>query len=33
MGDIDDWMDIGGPDSLEKIAKKHLGSESFFELY
>ena len=36
MGGIDDWIYIGGTDSLNKQAKKfikHLGKESFFELY
>lgn len=36
LGGIDDWIYIGGPDSLGKQAKKfikHLGKESFFELY
>ncbi len=36
MGSIDDWIYIGGPDSLGKQARKfirHLGKESFFELY
>ena len=35
LGGIDDWIYIGGPDSLGKQAKKfikHLGKESFFEL-
>lgn len=35
MGSIDDWIYIGGTDSLNKQAKKfirHLGKESFFEL-
>ena len=34
-GGIDDWIYIGGTDSLGKQAKKfikHLGKESFFEL-
>lgn len=33
---IDDWMDIGYSGSLELLVKKyvkHLGKESFFELY
>ena len=36
MGSIDDWIYIGGAESLHKQAKKfirHLGKESFFELY
>ena len=36
MGGIDDWIYIGTDDSLNKQAKKyirHLGKESFFELY
>jgi hypothetical protein len=35
-GSIDDWMYIAGPDQLESLAKeylRHLGQESFFELY
>ncbi len=35
-GAIDDWIYIGGPDPLEKLARKyikHLCKESFFELY
>ena len=35
LGSIDDWIDIGEPDSLESLAKKymkHLGQESFYEL-
>ena len=34
-GSVDDWIYIGGPDSLSQEAKKfikHLGKESFFEL-
>ena len=34
-GSIDDWIEIGGPDSLEKLVKKfvkHLGQDSFYEL-
>lgn len=33
---IDGWMDIGDSDSLDNLVKKyikHLGEESFFELY
>lgn len=36
LGSIDDWICIGGPGPLKKIAKeyiKHLGQDSFFELY
>ncbi len=36
IGSIDDWIYIGGPDSLDKLLKKylkHIGEESFFELY
>jgi hypothetical protein len=36
MGGIDDWIYIGVTDSLGKQAKKfikHLGKDSFFELY
>jgi len=35
-GSVDDWIYIGGPNSLEKITRefiKHLGKESFYELY
>ena len=35
LGSIENWMHIGGPDSLEKLAQKyikHLGQESFFDL-
>ncbi len=34
-GCIDNWIFIGGPDSLERLMKKflkHLGEESFYEL-
>jgi len=34
-GSIDDWINIGGPDSLEDLVKRfvtHLGQESFYEL-
>jgi len=34
-GSIDDWIEIGGPDSLEKLVKrfvKHLGQDSFYDL-
>ncbi|MBF0449229.1 MAG: hypothetical protein HQK75_00855 [Candidatus Magnetomorum sp.] len=33
---IDDWIYIGGPDSLEKLLKiylKHLGQESLYDIY
>jgi hypothetical protein len=35
LGSIDNWIYIGGPDSLNQETKKfikHLGEESFFEL-
>jgi hypothetical protein len=35
-GSIDDWIVVGGPDSLEALAEnfvKHLGKESFFDLF
>jgi len=35
MGGIDDWMAVGTPGSLPKLARqfcRHLGKESFFEL-
>ena len=35
LGKIDDWIDIGGPDSIENLARKfirHLGRESFYDL-
>lgn len=35
MGGIDDWIDIGSPGSLPKLAHqfcRHLGRDSFFEL-
>lgn len=35
-GSVDDWMQIGGPAPLEKLAKQflyHLGRDSYFELY
>lgn len=34
-GSIDDWIEIGGPDTLEKLVKKfakHLGKDSFYDL-
>jgi hypothetical protein len=36
LGSIDDWIHIGGPDKLENLIKrylKHLGKDSFFELF
>ena len=36
LGGIDDWIHIGSPDSLGALVKKyvkHLGKESFFDLY
>ncbi len=36
LGSMDDWINIGGPDRLENLTKrflKHLGEESFFELF
>lgn len=36
LGGIDDWINIGSPDSLGALVKKyvkHLGKESFFDLY
>jgi len=36
LGSIDDWIYIGGPDSLNNLLKKyskHLGKESFFDFY
>ncbi|MFH1673181.1 MAG: hypothetical protein ABIF87_07130 [Pseudomonadota bacterium] len=35
-GSIDDWIYIGGPDSLEKLVRKyviHLGTDFFYDLY
>ncbi len=35
-GSIDDWIDIGGPDSLEFLLEaklEHLGRDSFYELF
>ena len=35
-GSVDDWISIGPPAPLEKLAAKylkHLGRESFFELF
>ena len=36
LGSIDDWITIGIPDMLPKLVKtyvKHLGEESYYELY
>jgi hypothetical protein len=36
LGRINDWINIGAPDSLSNLVKKyitHLGKESFFDLY
>ena len=36
LGSVDDWIQIGGPDTLPKLVKKfvkHLGKESYYELY
>ena len=36
LGGIDDWIDIGGAGPLPKLAKlfiKHLGQESYYELF
>ena len=36
LGSIDDWMYIGGPDSLNNLLEeytKHLGEDSFYDLY
>ena len=35
-GSVDDWISIGSPDTIEKLAQtyfKHLGHDSFYELY
>ena len=35
-GSVDDWIPIGPPEKLEKLAAKylkHLGQDSFYELY
>jgi YHS domain-containing protein len=35
-GSVEDWIPIGPPDSIQKLAAKylkHLGQESFFELF
>jgi hypothetical protein len=36
LGSIDDWITIGKEDELSKLVKayvKHLGEESFYDLY
>ena len=36
LGSIDDWITIGGKDELPRLIKayvKHLGEESFYDLY
>jgi len=36
LGSIDDWIDIGTPDTLQNLVKryvKHLGQDSYFELF
>ena len=36
LGSIDDWIAIGGSDTLPKLIKtyvRHLGEESFYDLY
>jgi hypothetical protein len=36
LGSIDDWVDIGYPGSLQNLVKtyvKHLGQDSYFELF
>jgi hypothetical protein len=36
LGSIDDWIVIGGEDELPRLVKvyvKHLGEESFYDLY
>jgi len=36
LGSVDDWIDIGSPDRLTTLVKKylkHLGEDSFYELY
>lgn len=35
-GSVDDWISIGSPESIQKLASKyleHLGRDSIFELY
>ena len=35
-GSVDDWISIGPPESIEKLAAKyvkHLGQESMYELF
>ncbi len=36
LGSIDDWIEIGKPDTLPNLVKtyvKHLGQDSYYELY
>jgi hypothetical protein len=36
FGSVDDWINIGKPDSLPNLVKKylkHLGKDSYYELY
>lgn len=36
LGSVDDWIEIGRPDRLTTLVKKfvkHLGQDSFYELY
>ncbi|MGM3306068.1 hypothetical protein ACSQ6I_08815 [Anabaena sp. WFMT] len=36
LGSIDDWIEIGSPDTLQKLVEKyvkHLDKESFYELH
>lgn len=36
LGSIDDWIQIGSPDTLQNLVKKyvkHLGQDSYYELY
>lgn len=36
LGSIDDWIEIGYPDTLQKLIEqyvKHLGKDSFYELH
>ncbi len=35
-GSVDDWISIGSPDTIQKLARKfvkHLGKESLYELF
>ena len=35
-GSVDDWISVGEPDSIKKLAGKylkHLGQESMYELF